>query len=114
MNAEHLVHEVQALMPNATRSEVLQVACLVGVETEAGNHQGAAGLPQLVDDVRLRWKAAFDQFSAVSNEMYAIGRFDPCKFSPQQLWALLRSIKVQSQLLQLYTGRPVQSSPAVG
>ena len=114
MNAEHLVHEVQALMPNATRFEVLRVACLVGAESGADDLQAAAGLPQLVHDVCSRWKATFDQFAAVSHELSAIGRFDPCRFSQQQLWALLRSIKVHSQLLQLYTGRPVQSSPAIG
>ena len=114
MNAENLVHEVQVLMPHATRGEVLQMACLVGVESDAGESLAAARLPQLVHEMRLRWKTACDQFAVVSHELSSIGRFDPCQFSPLQLWSLLRSMRVQRQLLQLYTGQTVHSSPALG
>ncbi len=110
MNAEHLVNDVQALMPNASQFEVLQMAYLVSVETDATDRQDTARLAHLVQEIRPRLRAASDQYAAVTHELSGVGRFDPCKFSPNQLWSLLRSIKVHSQLLQLYMGRIGQTS----
>ena len=31
---------------------------------------------------------------------------DPRDFTPDQIWVLIRAIKVQSQVLQLYVGQP--------
>jgi hypothetical protein len=114
MNAEHLVHDVQALMPNASQFEVLQMAYLVSVETKATDRQDSSRLAQVVEEIRPRLRIASDQFAAVAHELSGVGRFDPCKFSPTQLWSLLRSIKVHSQLLQLYMGRFGQTSSALG
>ena len=107
MNAQHLVREIQSLMPNASPMEVLQMAYLVSVEE---NQHPSAGHPLAgtFQDVRQRLGAASDQFVAVGRELSSIARFDPCKFTPRQLWDLIRSLKVHSQLLRLYTG----SSPA--
>jgi hypothetical protein len=36
-----------------------------------------------------------------------LARSDPQKFTPDQIWILIRAIKVQSQILQLYVGESV-------
>jgi hypothetical protein len=52
----------------------------------------------------LRLQAATDQHAAMTEELENLARSDPRKFSPDQIWVLIRAIKVQSQILQLYVG----------
>ena len=53
-----------------------------------------------------RLEAASDQHAAVAEELDTICSDGPIKFSPDQLWILLRAVKVQSQILELYTDEP--------
>ena len=53
-----------------------------------------------------RLDAASDQHAAVANELEAICGDGPVQFTPDQLWVLLRAVKVQSQILELYTDQP--------
>ena len=54
----------------------------------------------------LRLQLATDQHVAMTEELETLARSDPKKFSPEQILVLIRAIKVQSQLLQLYVGEP--------
>jgi len=47
-----------------------------------------------------------DQHAAMTEELEDLARSDPKKFTPDQIWILIRAIKVQSQVLQLYLGEP--------
>ena len=42
-----------------------------------------------------------------SEELEALANSDPEKFSRDQIWILIRAIKVQSQVLQMYVGQPL-------
>jgi hypothetical protein len=53
-----------------------------------------------------RLEAAADQHSAVADELDQMCADGPIQFSPDQLWTLLRAVKVQSQILELYTDYP--------
>ena len=53
-----------------------------------------------------RLEAASDQHAAVASELDAMCGEGPIRFSPDQLWILLRAVKVQSQILELYTDQP--------
>jgi hypothetical protein len=55
----------------------------------------------------LRLQAATDQHAAMTEELESLARSDPRKFTPEQIWVLIRAIKVQSQILQLYVGDAV-------
>jgi len=59
---------------------------------------------QVWDEVNLRLQAATDQHAAVTEELEQLSSSDPREFSPEQVWVLVRSIKVQNQLLRLYVG----------
>lgn len=64
---------------------------------------------QLLDawkNASFRLEAASDQHAAVADELDAICGEGPIEFSPDQLWVLLRAVKVQSQILELYTDQP--------
>jgi hypothetical protein len=55
----------------------------------------------------LKLQLATDQHAAMTEELESLARSDPRRFSPEQIWVLIRAIKVQSQILQLYVGQPV-------
>ena len=58
-------------------------------------------------EMGLKVQAATDQHAAVTEELEALAASDPEKFSEDQIWVLIRAIKVQSQILQMYVGHPV-------
>ena len=53
-----------------------------------------------------RFEAASDQHEAIVDELDQMLGDGPVQFSPDQLWTLLRAVKVQSQMLELYTDQP--------
>lgn len=55
-------------------------------------------------DVEIKFKAATDQHAAMTGELEQLACSDPRKFSPDQIWVLVRAIKVQSQVLRLFSG----------
>ena len=61
-------------------------------------------------DVNLRLAAASDQHAAVTQELERFADSDPTKFTQDQIWVLVRAIKIQSQLLRMYVGGPEVSS----
>ena len=57
-------------------------------------------------DINLKLQAASDQHAAMTQELEELASSDPQKFKPEQVWILIRAIRVQSQLLQMYLGQP--------
>src|SRR5690606_5735003 len=55
-------------------------------------------------DVAFRLQAAADQHAAMTEELEALANREPSDISPDQVCVLLRAIKVQNQVLQLYVG----------
>jgi hypothetical protein len=78
------------LLANATDD----VACLENDDT----------LAQAWKEVNLRMQATADQHAAMTEELENLAKSDPKKFTSDQIWILIRAIKVQSQILQLYIG----------
>jgi len=67
---------------------------------------GEQGLLAAWKNATFRLEAASDQHAAVAEELDTMCGDGPVKFSPDQLWILLRAVKVQSQILELYTDEP--------
>jgi len=108
MNCHELATKIESLQPEADVRDVARLCLLL---TNAIDN-----LDALSDDVELSdaWKemglrlqAATDQHAAMTAELEDLSRSDPKKFTPDQIWILIRAIKVQSQILQLYVGQPV-------
>ena len=55
-------------------------------------------------EASLKLQAATDQHQAMTEELESLAASNPKKFSPAQIWVLIRAIKVQGQILQLYVG----------
>lgn len=107
MTCYELAQRVKRLEPTASEQDVARICLLL-----ANNH---ADLDALNDDARLRQACqqtplklqfATDQHAAMTQELEDLAGSDPEKFSQEQVWVLIRAIKVQSQVLQLYVGQP--------
>ena len=105
MNCQKLAARIESLQPAAAPRDVARLCLILSNETSE--------IDRLADDKQLRsaWReaslklqAATDQHQAMTEELEALASSDPKKFSPEQIWVLIRAIKVQSQVLQLYVG----------
>jgi hypothetical protein len=108
MNCHDLAERIEQLEPSASVQDVARMCLLL-----ANNHGDVQTLLS-ADSLRTAWKDtclklqfATDQHAAMTQELEELAASDPKKYSPDQVWALLRAIKVQSQILQLYVGHPV-------
>jgi len=52
----------------------------------------------------LQLQVATDQHAAMTEELEALAASNPEQFTKDQIWILIRAIKVQSQVLQMYVG----------
>jgi hypothetical protein len=107
MTCEKLARRLSELQPELCPVDVARIALMILTQCE--------DTTDLADDQALMaaWKhatfrleAASDQHAAVAEELDAMCSNGPVRFTPDQLWVLLRAVKVQSQILELYTDQP--------
>lgn len=107
MTCHELAKRLSELQPELCPVDVARIALMILSQCDDTD--------QLADDAALvtAWKnatfrleAASDQHAAVAEELDAMCSDGPVKFTPDQLWVLLRAVKVQSQILELYTDQP--------
>ena len=104
MNCQQLAERISSLQPDLSAVEVARL-CLV-ILTNCDDHQKLASDEHLVaawKHASFRLEAVSDQHAAVSDELEMMCVDGPFEFTPDQLWVLMRAIKVQSQVLELYT-----------
>ena len=107
MNYIEIAKRVQNEMPDADALEVARMCTLMcGAVRDFALLFDEEKFVVIWEEVNLRLQAATDQHVAVSEELEALIDSDPHGFSPEQIWVLVRSIKVQNQLLRLYVGDP--------
>ena len=107
MNCRDLAARIEQMQPEATPRDVARLCLLLTNYVD--------DLEQLDDQDRLyaswremsiRLQASTDQHAAMTAELEELSRTDPTSFTMDQVWVLIRAIKVQSQVLQLYVGQP--------
>ena len=105
MLCHELAARIQSLQPTAQPKDVARLCLLLANEIEDFDKLGED------KELRNQWvatglklQAATDQHAAMTEELEALASSDPKKFSPDQIWVLIRAIKVQSQILQMYVG----------
>ena len=105
MTCEQLAARIQALQPQAPPRDVARLCLLLtNYAPETGALEHADLLSAAWRDVGIRLQAATDQHAAMTEDLERLAATDPREFSAAQIWVLLRAIKVQSQILQLYVG----------
>ena len=108
MNCQELTRRIEELQPEATPQDVARL-CLLLVNSVDDVDELAVEdvLTNAWQEMGLRVQAATDQHAAMTEELEALASSDPKQFSQDQIWILIRAIKVQSQILQMYVGQPM-------
>jgi len=110
MNCQELAERIVEMQPDASTVDVARLCLLL---TNAVDETDQLSDDDVLTDswreIGLRLQAATDQHAAMTQELEELAQSDPQQFTPDQIWVLIRAIKVQSQVLQLYIGDPVPS-----
>lgn len=105
MNCTELAERIEKLQPKAETRDVARLCLLLTNAVEdIENLENDQVLTSVWRDIGLKIQAATDQHAAMTEELENLARTDPRRFTPDQIWVLIRAIKVQSQILQLYVG----------
>jgi hypothetical protein len=108
MTCQQLAHRIQRLQPDAQTRDVARLCLLLANSTDdVDKLESDAQLMAAWREAGLRLQLATDQHAAMTEELESLAESDPCEFTPEQIWVLIRAIKVQGQILQLYLGEPV-------
>ncbi len=108
MNCHELAERIEQLEPGASPKDVARVCLLLANDSVNLAELGEADrLRSAWQQTSLKLQAATDQHAAMTQELEELASSDPEKYSQEQVWVLIRAIKVQSQVLQLYVGEPV-------
>ncbi len=108
MNCQELAHQIQDLQPEASTQDVARLCLLLSNDSQQLEQLGdRPKLRAAWQEVGLKLQAATDQHAAMTQELEDLANSDPEKFSKDQIWVLIRAIKVQSQVLQMYVGQPM-------
>ncbi|MDG1872368.1 MAG: hypothetical protein P8J27_00555 [Mariniblastus sp.] len=107
MNCSLIASKIERQNPHADALEVARMCALIcSAVPDSSKLQNDNYFLDIWDEVNLRIQAATDQHAAVTEELEMLSSSDPQDFSAEQVWVLVRSIKVQNQLLRLYIGDP--------
>ena len=108
MKCQDLAAQIENLQPDADISDVARLCLLLSNSVEnVAELQDEDRLTEAWNEMGLKLQAATDQHAAMTDELETLAASDPRNFCPEQIWILIRAIKVQSQILQLYVGQPV-------
>jgi hypothetical protein len=107
MTCHELAQRIADIQPELSAVDIARLSLLI--LSQAEDIHSLADHENLISAWRnatFRLEAASDQHAAVAMELDAMCSQGPIKFTPDQLWLLLRAVKVQSQILDLYTDQP--------
>jgi hypothetical protein len=106
MNCQQLAAAIELIEPSAQPRDVARLCLLLinGVD-DVEKLASESCLNNAWQEVGLRLQAASDQHAAMTEELERLVRSDPEAFTVEQVWILIRAIRVQSQILQMYLGQ---------
>lgn len=105
MNCTDLAGKIEHLQPNADSRDVARLCLLLSNSVDnLSCFEDDKVLTNHWREICLRIQAATDQHAAMTEELEDLAKSDPKAFTAEQIWVLIRAIKVQGQILQLYVG----------
>ncbi len=108
MTCHELADQIERLQPEASPEDVARLCLLLATRYEPLDElTNRQKLRTAWQETSLRLQLATDQHAAMTTELEELAAGDPKEFTQEQVWVLIRAIKVQSQVLQLYVGHPV-------
>jgi len=107
MTCHDLAARIEQLQPGAAPREVARLCLLLANHVQDLEDLGKGErLSQAWQEMGIRLQAATDQHAAMTEDLEKLARTDSGKFTLDQVWVLIRAIRVQSQILELYVGQP--------
>ena len=107
MKCQELVERVERLRPEAKLDEIAGLCLLLANSSpDIDRLADDRRLEELSREVQMRLQLAADQHAAVMRDLEELAESDPKEFRPEQIWILIRAIKVQSQMLEMYRNEP--------
>ena len=107
MTCHELAERILSIQPDLDPTSVARLSLLLLNSVDDSDQlYDDDTLDRLWKSVSFRLSAAADQHAAMTGELQDLAGDGPVQFDPNQIWTLLRAIKVQSQILELYTDQP--------
>jgi len=104
MQCHRLAERISQLDPELPAVEVARLCLLMLTQQpESDLLEQPEELARQWKGASFRLKASADQHAAMTAELETLWSDGPQRFSPEQIWILVRAIKVQSQILDLYS-----------
>jgi len=108
MTCTELAQRIEYLQPSASPQEVARLCLLLSNSVDdLGALREQRALYDAWKRTGLKLQVATDQHAAMTEELERLAASDPQSFNQEQIWVLIRAIKVQSQVLQMYVGHPL-------
>lgn len=108
MTCRELAEQIESFQPQASPQDVARLCLLLSnANQDLDQFKEKPKLREAWKQTGLQLQLATDQHAAMTSELEELAKGDPKEFSQEQIWVLIRAIKVQSQILQLYVGHPV-------
>ena len=105
MQIQNTLDRLANLYGHSDESELLRIALLISLRVESLASLDDQELELHYHEAILQLQSATDQHAAVSEELDQLASTQPCEFSPDHVWTLVRAIKVQSRCLSMYLGK---------
>ena len=107
MKCQQLAHRVEKRFSETDPSEIARFCLLLVNKIEdLSTLEDDGQLDDALKQMQMKVRVAADQHAAMTRELEELAQSDPRKFQPDQVWILIRAIKVQSQILEMYLGQP--------
>ena len=105
INCQDLAARIQSIQPDAQPADVARLCLLlINYVDDIASLEDEDVLADAWGEMGMRLQAATDQHAAMTEELEEVSKQTPSEFTGEHVWILLRAIKVQSQVLQLYLG----------
>jgi len=106
MTCQELAARIETIQPDALPSDVARLCLLLtNFVDDVDSLSDETALSEAWSEMGMRLQLATDQHAAMTEELEDVAQADPAEFTIEQVWMLIRAIKVQSQVLQLYLGK---------
>lgn len=101
-----LAARIERLQPDALPGDVARLCLLLtNYVDDIDQFEDDDRLTEVWREMGFRLQAATDQHAAMTAELEELSNSVPNTFTMDDIWTLIRAIKVQSQVLQLYVGQ---------
>lgn len=92
--------------PSHTARMLLLIVQSCGESLEGLTDRGS--IEEILQAIQMQLQSALDQESAVAEELDQLAATRPAEFNPSHVWTLIRAIKVQKQILDLFVSTEPQ------